>query len=138
MNERAFVSRDAVIVAGIAAILTFLAAAGLRNIFDRAPPKGQKVVSTDKSKPVVLPTAAPSTARANLQALDLDEDWTPPPVEFVKLTAAVSLYNSRGKEVKQFLPGKRFKVIKREGDQITIDYLGDEYIIAAKSTAPSG
>ena len=65
------------------------------------------------------------------------EQWNPAPIEIVKLTAGVTLYNSRGKEVKQFSAGKRLRVSKRAGDKITIDYLGDEYTIPTASTEPS-
>jgi hypothetical protein len=78
-----------------------------------------------------------STTRSTPASLPEVEQWRPPPTEIVRLTTAVSLYNSRGKEVKQFPVGKRLRVSKRAGDKITIDYLGDEYTIPTASTEPS-
>ena len=138
MNERAYVSRSAVIVAGVAAILTFLAIAWLRGTLDRVPTpaRDRRFAASERRATAPFATASPSAIGTD-GSLTSEDDWTPEPPEFVKLTAAVSLYNSRGKEVKHFQPGKRLRVSKREGDQVTIDYLGDEYTIAAKSTVPS-
>ena len=72
--------------------------------------------------------------QASLPVLD---HWSPPPTEFVRLVTPVSLHNSRGKEVKQFEVGKRLRVSKRDGEKITINYLGADYTIPTASTEPS-
>ena len=136
MKERAYVSRSAIIVAGVAALVTFLVVSWLRGPHDKGPVIDRASASVERAASSSSTGTSPNT-RINREPLDIEEDWTPTPAEFVKLTAAVSLYNARGKEVKHFPPGKRLRVSKRDGDQVTIDYLGDEYTIAAKSTVPS-
>jgi hypothetical protein len=137
MTEQIYVSRNAVLVAGIAAVLTFLALVWVARTGDRARAHDSKLSSQERqvaSAPAVL---QPSTAHSTPASLPLVDYWKPPPAEFVKLTAAVSVYNSRGKEVKQFPVGKRLRVSKRAGNEVTINYLGDEYTIPKASTEPS-
>jgi hypothetical protein len=137
MTERIYVSRNAFFLAGIAAVLTFLALVWLGKTGDRLHARDRERSSPEKGVTSAPATMQASTTQSNPASLPVVDHWTPAPTEFVKLIAAVSLYNSRGKEVKQFPVGKRLRVSKRAGDKITINYLGDEYTIPAASTEPS-
>src|SRR2546423_1736844 len=100
----------------------------------RCPSASSRSIRCDPRKPAPAPPMQASKPQSASASLPLVDHWTPAPIEFVKLTAGVTLYNSRGKEVKQFSVGKRLRVSKRSGDRITIDYLGDEYTIPTAST----
>jgi hypothetical protein len=136
MTEWIYVSRKAFLLAGIAAVLTFLALVWLGKNGDRIQARDREPASPEK-RASTLPIMQPSTTQLNAASLPLDDRWTPAPTEFVRLTAVVSLQNSRGKEVKQFPVGKRLRVSKRTGDEITINYLGADYSIPIASTEPS-
>lgn len=137
MTERIYVSRNAFLLAGIAAVLTFLALVWLGKTGDRVHARDRELSSPEKRAALAPAITQPSTTQSNPASLPPVDYWTPAPTEFVKLTAAVSLHNSRGKEVKQFPVGKRLRVSKRAGNEITINYLGDEYTIPTSSTEPS-
>ena len=137
MIARIYASRNAFFVAGVAAVLTFLALLWVGKTGDRVRIRDQKRLARTVPEKSVVPSAQTAAVRGNLAAMPVVDHWTPAPIEIVKLTAPVTIRNSRGKEVKQFPVGKRLRVTKRSGDQVTIDYLGDEYPIPAASTEPS-
>lgn len=137
MTERVYVSRNTYFVSGIAAVLTFLALLWVgktrdqnRTVADQSPAASEKRAVAPASR------REPSTAEFASTSLPADDHWTPAPAEFVRLTAEVTLRNSRGKELKVFPIGKRLRVSKRDGEQLTIDYLGADYIIPTASTEP--
>ncbi len=135
MMERIYVSRNTFLVAGIAAVLTFLALLWLGKSRDQAQTQ-ERESSTPENRVVLASAMQPSTAPSNRAALPELDHWTPAPVEFVRLTRDVTLRSSRGKEVKQFEVGKRLRVSKRDGETITINYLGGDYTIPTASTEP--
>ena len=139
MMERIYVSRNAFFLAGIAAAVTFLALLWLGHSRERVQMRDRE--SSAPPKPVTLASSvvpAPATPRQPERAqISVEDRWTPPPAEFVKLIADVPVYNTRGKMVKQFPTGKRLRVSKRSGDQVTINYLGTDFTIPAASTMPS-
>ena len=136
MIVRIYASRNAFLLAGIAAVLSFLTLLWVTKAGERVQARDRKNSFPEKRVALAPPLQASKTQPAPA-SLPVAEHWAPAPIEFVKLTAGVTLYNSRGKEVKQFLVGKRLRVSKRAGDKITIDYLGDEYTIPTASTEPS-
>jgi hypothetical protein len=136
MIARIYASRNAFLVAGIAAVLSFLTLLWIGKAGDRVQARDRKKSAPEK-RTVLAPPLQASTTHPVSGSLPQVDQWTPTPIEFVKLTAGVTLYNSRGKEVKQFPVGKRLRVSKRSGEKTTIDYLGDEYTIPTTSTEPS-
>jgi hypothetical protein len=137
MTERIYVSRNAFLVAGIAAVLTFLTLVWIGKTGDRLHARDRELSSPEKRMALAPARMQPSTTQSTPASLPVVDYWTPAPIEFVRLTAAVSLHNLRGKEVKQFPIGKRLRVSNHAGDEITINYLGDEYTIPRASTEPS-
>lgn len=137
MTERIYVSRNTFLVAGVAAVLTFLALLWIGKSRDRAQTPEQESVSPEKHVTLASTMAQPSTTQPNAASLPVLDHWSPPPTEFVRLVTPVSLQNARGKEVKQFEVGKRLRVTKRDGETITINYLGADYTIPTASTEPS-
>jgi hypothetical protein len=137
MTERIYVSRNTFLVAGIAAVLTFLALLWLGKPRDRGQMPEHDSVSPDKRVTLASTTTKPPATHPNAAPLPVLDHWSPPPTEFVRLVAPVSLHNARGKEVKQFEVGKRLRVSKRDGANITINYLGADYTIPTASTEPS-
>lgn len=137
MTERIYVSRNTFVVAGLAAVLTFLALLWLGKPRDRGQTPDQESVSPDKRVTLASTTTKPLPTQPDAASLPVLEHWSPPPTEFVRLVAPVSLQNARGKEVKQFEVGKRLRVTKRDGENITINYLGADYTIPTAATEPS-
>jgi hypothetical protein len=137
MTERIYVSRNTFFVAGVAAVLTFLALLWIGKTRDRAQTHEQESVSPEKRVTLASTTTKPVTTQPKPASLPVLDHWSPPPTEFVRLVTQVSLHNARGKEVKQFEVGKRLRVTKRDGDKITINYLGTDYTIPTASTEPS-
>lgn len=136
MMERIYVSRNTFLVAGIAAVLTFLALLWLGKSRDQVPTRNEESPSAEKRVTLASALTQPATTQPNPASLPIVDPWTPAPVEFVRLTTEITLRNSRGKEVKQFEAGKRLRVSKRNGETITINYLGTEYTIPTVSTEP--
>ena len=137
MTERIYVSRNTFLVAGIAAVLTFLALLWLGKPRDRGQIPDNESASPDKRVTLASTTTKSPATQPNAAPLPVLDHWSPPPTEFVRLVSPVSLHNARGKEVKQFEVGKRLRVSKRDGANITINYLGTDYTIPTASTEPS-
>ena len=135
MMERIYVSRNTFLVAGIAAVLTFLALLWVGKSRDQVQSRDRES-SAPENRVVLASAMQPPATQPNRASLPIVDSWTPAPVEFVRLTTAITLRNSRAKEVKQFEAGKRLRVSKRDGETITINYLGTDYTIPAASTEP--
>jgi hypothetical protein len=136
MMERIYVSRNTFLVAGIAAVLTFLALLWIGKSRDQGQTPDRES-SAPENRVVLASAMQPASTQSNRAPLPVLDRWTPAPVEFVKLTREIILRNSRGKEMKQFEVGKRLRVSKRDGEKITINYLGADYTIPTASTEPS-
>ena len=137
MTERIYVSRNAYLAAGLAAVLTFLALLWVGKTRDQSRTAAdQSPAASEKRQVAPDSIREQATAEFASTSLPSEDQWTPAPAEFVRLTTEVTLRNSRGKEVKQFPIGKRLRVSQRDGEKITINYLGADYIIPTASTEP--
>jgi hypothetical protein len=97
MTERIYVSRNAFLAAGIAAVLTFFALAWVAHTGDRVHARDREHSSPEEHVALAPAVMQLSTTESTPAALPLVDHWTPAPTEFVKLIDAVSVYNSRGK-----------------------------------------
>src|SRR5438552_4013402 len=105
MTQRIYVSRNAVLVAGIAAVLMFLALAWVDKTRQRVREHDREISPAEERTALALPKTQPPPKHSDLESLSLIDPWKPAPTEFVRLTAPVALLNSRGKEVKQLPVG---------------------------------
>ena len=76
---------------------------------------------------------APAPRRPSTPFPDLEPTTTVAP-EFVRLKDYFTLVNAKGREIKTLEPGKRLRVVSRSADTITIDYLGERFVIPSTLT----
>lgn len=99
----------------------------------------QKLRSTIAATNAFLsgPSSSPEPPQTQVGATPLPEFSPTPPPQFIRVTDWFTLTNTKGKEVKTLEPGKRLRVVSRQGDKITVDYLGESFSIPATVTEPS-